>query len=489
MDTSTLRQVMGNVPGVPYDAYTTHFNDALRDSGCTSRVRAAHFIGQVAHESGGLKYLLEIHDGSNYEGRSDLGNTQVGDGKRFRGRGIIQLTGRNWYQQISKWAHDKGMVSSPTYFIDNPAALEEPKWAFKTAVFYWTVARPQMNSLCDSDDLDNPSPTVFEAITRAVNGGTRGLEERRTYFNRARALGASILPAGATETTVNRKAGVMKNWDTLDADVVKLLNKHYTVGRGGNKIEYVVVHHNAGVLSIDQIWNVWQDRQASAHYQVTTAGQIGQLVYDSNTAWHAGNATANAKSIGIEFSNSAGAPNWPINDKTVEEGAHLIAAICRYYKLGRPTVGKTVRFHREFSSTSCPGILAPGGSQHSKLITRAQYWYDNPKGTTSTGSTTKEDTLSAAAEKKIEEIHTQLLKQWEQLGKNTPVDALALLLDQFVGPYKDEKTGRFLFNGWEKEVAGNGGKTAIEALAELQTAVKDIQDRLDKVIGSAKEAK
>ena len=59
----------------------------------------------------------------------------------------------------------------------------------------------------------------------------------------------------------------MKNWDTLEADRVKLLNKHFTPGRGGKKIDKVVIHHNAGVLSIDQIWQVWQDRAASAHYQ------------------------------------------------------------------------------------------------------------------------------------------------------------------------------------------------------------------------------
>src|SRR5699024_5990106 len=59
------------------------------------------------------------------------------------------------------------------------------------------------------------------------------------------------------------KGGGMKNWDTLEPDRVKLLNKHFTPGRGGKKIDKVVIHHNAGVLSIDQIWQVWQDRQAS----------------------------------------------------------------------------------------------------------------------------------------------------------------------------------------------------------------------------------
>lgn len=180
----------------------------------------------------------------------------------------------------------------------------------------------------------------------------------------------------------------MKNWDTLEPDVVRLLNKHFTAGRGGRKIDMIVVHHNAGVLSIDQIWQVWQDRQASAHYQIETSGRIGQLVWDRDTAWHAANASVNARSIGLEFSNSAGAAaGWPIADATIEEGAHLIAAICRFYQLGRPAAGKNVRFHNEFTSTSCPGGLGPGGRYHNTLMTRAGYWFDRmTSGASGSGS-------------------------------------------------------------------------------------------------------
>ena len=181
----------------------------------------------------------------------------------------------------------------------------------------------------------------------------------------------------------------MKNWLTLQPDRVKLMNKHFTKGRGGNKIECVVVHHNAGVLSIDQIWQVWQSRPASAHYQVQSDGKIGQLVWDSDTAWHAANQYTNQRSIGIEVSNSAG-PNadWPITDTAIREAGRLIAAVCLYYKLGRPVSGNNVRFHREFTGTSCPYHLAPGGKYHAKLFNEAQRFYDelaagrvNPDGT------------------------------------------------------------------------------------------------------------
>lgn len=169
----------------------------------------------------------------------------------------------------------------------------------------------------------------------------------------------------------------MKNWLTLEPDRYKLMNKHYTPGRGGNNVECVVVHHNAGVLSIDQIWDVWQTRQASAHYQVQSDGQIGQLVNDWDTAWHAANQYTNQRSIGIEVSNSAG-PNadWPITDTAIREAGRLIAAVCLNKNLGRPKSGDNVRYHREFTGTSCPYHLAPGGKYNKALIGEAQRFYD-----------------------------------------------------------------------------------------------------------------
>lgn len=187
----------------------------------------------------------------------------------------------------------------------------------------------------------------------------------------------------------------MKDWFELEPDVVMLMNKHFTQGRAGRKIEYVVVHHNAGVNSVKGVWDIWQYRQASAHYQVESNGTIGQLVWDRDTAWHAANSEANYRSLGIEVSNSGGqAHDWPIADKAIEETAHLIAAICRYYKLGRPQSGKNVRYHKDFSGTGCPWHLAPGGKYNATLISRAQFWYD-------------EMTKPASKEKETEVAFTQ----------------------------------------------------------------------------------
>ncbi|WP_418968438.1 N-acetylmuramoyl-L-alanine amidase [Alloscardovia omnicolens] len=172
----------------------------------------------------------------------------------------------------------------------------------------------------------------------------------------------------------------MKNWNTLDADVNLILNKHYSKGRQGASINKIIIHHNDGNLSIQGCYNVWQTRAASAHYQVQSDGKIGQLVWDRDTAWHAGNWNANITSIGIEHADITRNP-YRISDACLDNGAHLVAALCKYYKLGRPQWHKNVFGHKDFAATECPASLA--GSQHGAYMARAQYWYDKMTGSTS----------------------------------------------------------------------------------------------------------
>jgi predicted chitinase len=161
---------------------------------CTTVDHIAMWMAQVGHESGGLKYMEEIADGSAYEGRPGLGNTQPGDGRRFKGRGPIQITGRRNYTKLSRWAHSRGLVPSPTFFVDQPQELASDTYGFIGVVWYWTVARPQINSLCDKNDL--------EGVTRAINGGLNGLDDRRNRWNRCRAMGPSLLTLRAEDWTL-----------------------------------------------------------------------------------------------------------------------------------------------------------------------------------------------------------------------------------------------------------------------------------------------
>lgn len=149
---------------------------------------------------------------------------------------------------------------------------------------------------------------------------------------------------------------------------MKLLDKHFTPGRGGNKIDKVVIHHNAGVLSIDQIWQVWQSRAASAHYQVETGGRIGQLVWDCDTAWHAANAWINQTSIGIEFANSAGANSNHHHHRPRPQDYQPVFQLERLRRMSvraRPhqsLSGSTLRKTRANSvseSRNCSGVITP----------------------------------------------------------------------------------------------------------------------------------
>lgn len=157
----------------------------LEASACTNPNRIAMWLAQVGHESAGFNATEEYASGAAYEGRADLGNTQPGDGVRFKGRSWIQITGRHNYGEFSKWAFGKSLVPSPTEFVDNPNKLAELRWAGVGAAWYWTVSRPDINALSDQRDL--------ETVTRRINGGLNGLEDRRNRYNRASALGGELL--------------------------------------------------------------------------------------------------------------------------------------------------------------------------------------------------------------------------------------------------------------------------------------------------------
>lgn len=199
LDAAALAQVMGCTVARAA-ALLPDYIGAMRDAEITNAKRAAMWAAQIGHESEGLIWMEEIASGQAYEGRSDLGNTQPGDGRRFKGRGPIQLTGRNNYGAFSRWAHGKGYVPSPTHFVDNPHLVAEPKWGFLAASYYWTVSRPQINSMADAGNL--------EGVTRAINGGLNGIDDRRARYTRALGMGARLLP-------VTRK-------DVLDMDEARL---------------------------------------------------------------------------------------------------------------------------------------------------------------------------------------------------------------------------------------------------------------------------
>lgn len=154
----------------------------------------AHWLAQIAHESGQLRYTEEIWGPTDaqrrYEGRADLGNTEPGDGSRFRGRGLIQLTGRANYRAYSE--------ASGQDFVSSPGSVSEPVYAADSAGWFWSSNR--ISSL-----IDEPDPVL--AVTRRVNGGTNGLADRRRYYAAARAalVDAPASPAPAPQAPQKRE--------------------------------------------------------------------------------------------------------------------------------------------------------------------------------------------------------------------------------------------------------------------------------------------
>ena len=136
-------------------------------------LRQAHFLAQLGHESGSFRFPEEIADGRQYEGRVDLGNTQPGDGPRFKGRGLIQITGRVNYAAFGK-ARTRDFVTG-----DNPKLLAtDPMLAADCSGWYWTSRG--LNAMADRDDV--------RQITLRINGGFNGLDDRTRRLRLAKCL-------------------------------------------------------------------------------------------------------------------------------------------------------------------------------------------------------------------------------------------------------------------------------------------------------------
>lgn len=189
--------------------------EALQACEATTVARIAMWVAQIGHESAGLYYTEEIADGWAYEGRADLGNTYPGDGPRFKGRSWIQITGRSNYTRLSQWAFDKGLVLSPTEFVDWPSKLAEDHNAGLGAAWYWVVARPDINALSDNRDL--------ESVTLRINGGHNGIADRQERYDRALAMGSKLL---SLIGTIEGDEDEMASWtpELVDRAMVLLEN-------------------------------------------------------------------------------------------------------------------------------------------------------------------------------------------------------------------------------------------------------------------------
>ena len=199
----------------------------MAKNGITSKNEVAAFLSQIATETGNLKWLEEIASGAAYEGRRDLGNTQPGDGRRFKGRGLIQLTGRANYERFAKYAGRPDIMQNPQL------VSQDPTLAVQSAIFYWNT-RKGLREAAQRGDIDK--------VSRLVNGGTNGLKERRenfaSYLNGKgplwKAEAAVNLGKAGTNTRAdwNNIAGTntRADWNRMNQSPTQAPSKEYMMG-------------------------------------------------------------------------------------------------------------------------------------------------------------------------------------------------------------------------------------------------------------------
>lgn len=172
----TATQLLKVMPNAAkrYSKYLPYINKYASEFGITTPLRMAHYLAQIAHESAELRYTKELASGQAYEGRKDLGNTSKGDGVRYKGRGLIQITGKANYQAYKRYCGFD--------VVSNPALLELPLGAVRSSMWFFSVYKA-LNKYADADDITT--------ITKKINGGLNGFDGRKKYLARAKkALGA-----------------------------------------------------------------------------------------------------------------------------------------------------------------------------------------------------------------------------------------------------------------------------------------------------------
>ena len=163
--------------------FLPYLDDVFTKYDISTPGRQLCFLAQISHESGGLFYTEELASGQAYEGRKDLGNINPGDGVKFKGRGLIQITGRNNYQLLST-ALQADFINNPTLLGGKNIHLCSPdqlKYAALSAGWFWN--RTNLNTIADKIDVhksidEGTNLDNFKLITRRINGGYNGLADR-----------------------------------------------------------------------------------------------------------------------------------------------------------------------------------------------------------------------------------------------------------------------------------------------------------------------
>lgn len=186
----TVGQIKGATCSSTINAtkFMDYINETCIKFEINTPIRQLCFLAQVGHESGGLFYTEELASGAAYEGRKNLGNTQAGDGVKFKGRGLIQITGRTNYKAVGE-ALGVDLIKNPTLLGGKNVTKctnDQLKNAVMSAGWFWSSHK--LNTIADNINIAKPIDTGtnlsnFILITKKINGGTNGLHDRLNRYN------------------------------------------------------------------------------------------------------------------------------------------------------------------------------------------------------------------------------------------------------------------------------------------------------------------
>ena len=168
---AVLAALMPDATAVAVSHYFRPLCEGMDANGIHTPLRKAHFLSQLGHESCDLRYCEELADGAAYEGRTDLGNTHPGDGPKFKGRGLIQITGRFNYSAFGRHK-ERDFLTTANYEL----LAKDPSLAVDVSCWFWT--KHGLNALADADDV--------RAVTKVINGGYNGFADREARLLRAK---------------------------------------------------------------------------------------------------------------------------------------------------------------------------------------------------------------------------------------------------------------------------------------------------------------
>lgn len=287
-----LQAATGCTPALA-ELHAPYIDAACRLCDINTPARLAAFLAQIGHESGSLRYVREIASGAAYEGRKDLGNTEPGDGKRYPGRGWIQLTGRSNARETYLSLRARGLDCPDFEYF--PEALEEPQWAAHASADWWE--RHGLNLLADAG--------AFTKISRAINRGNPNSDkpanheaERAVRWETAKAAvaaqagqGAPITPAPIPAHEVDTSSGRVQETPKTE---------HIPAGESGdapenNMAPFIAAALPAIIEAIPKLGKLFGSGSAVAERNVKAAELAVQIVKDATGAVNAQEAVEKLK--------------------------------------------------------------------------------------------------------------------------------------------------------------------------------------------------